>query len=109
MDGGEIMPGCIPTPEESRKRMANGTAMRIEDLDKFIDQMAEAWEESERTGEDQNAIHNRLIANDPSAFSEITHYDANGDPIKSVEIIKEVTPEAQEVLDILKNLPKNSM
>jgi hypothetical protein len=108
MDGGEIMIGCMPTPEEARRMMRNGTAMRIDDFDKFIDQMAEAFEESERTGEDQSAIHNRLIAADPSAFSEITYYDSNGDPIKSVEITKEVTPEAQAVLDILKNLPKNS-
>ena len=103
MDGGKIMTGCMLTPEEARRRMRNGTAMRIDDFDKFIDQMAEAWEESEKTGEDQNAIYNRLVANDPSAFSEITHYDANGDPIKSVEITKEVTPEAQAVLDILKD------
>jgi len=103
MDGGEIMSGCMPTPEEARRRMRNGTAMRIDDFDKFIDQMAEAFEESERTGEDQSAIYNRLIAADPSAFSEITHYDANGDPIGDTEPIKKVTPEAQAVLDILKN------
>ena len=108
MDGGEIMTGCMPTPEEARRRMRNGTAMRIEDMDKFLDQMTEAWEESEKTGESLGAVHDRLVANDPSAFSEITHYDANGDPIKSVKITKEVTPEAQAVLDILNNLPKNS-
>jgi hypothetical protein len=98
-------------PEESKRILANGTAMRINDLDKFLDQMAEAWEESEKTGEDQEVIQARLMAQDPGAIAEIVKYDENGDEISRIQITEPVeTPKAlQEVVDALNNLKqKNS-
>jgi len=98
-------------PEESKRILANGTAMRINDLDKFLDQMAEAWEESEKTGEDQEVIQARLMTQDPGAIAEIVKYDENGDEISRIQITEPVeTPKAlQEVVDALNNLKqKNS-
>lgn len=93
-------------PEESKRILANGTAMRINDLDKFLDQMAEAWEESERTGEDQQVIQARLMAQDPGAVAEIIKYDENGDEISRIQVTgpKKVPKALQEVIDALNNL-----
>jgi hypothetical protein len=45
------MPGCIPTPEESKQLLAGKKPVRIYDFDKFVDEMGKRLDEQVRLQE----------------------------------------------------------
>jgi hypothetical protein len=103
MDGGEIMPGCIPTLEESKRMLANSSTIRMPSRDgwnRIVKLQNDAQAQADKTGEDYNVVLAKLAKR---RKIEVTFYDSNGDPIDGTPPVKEITPEAQAVLDILKN------
>lgn len=95
--------GCVVSPEESKRMLANSNAIRMPDRDgwnRVTKLQDDAQAQADKTGEDYNVVLAKLAKR---RNIEVTFYDSNGDPIGDTEPIKEVTPEAQAVLDILKN------
>jgi hypothetical protein len=108
MDGGEIMIGCIPTPEEARTMLRNSVAIRMPDRDgwnRVTKLQDDAQAQADKTGEDYNVVLAKLAKR---RKIEVTFYDSKGNPVGDTPPVKVITPEAQEVLNVLKNLPKNS-
>jgi len=100
--------GCVITPEESKRMLANSSAIRMPDRDGFnrvTKLQDDAETESKKTGEDYNVVLAKLAKR---RKIEVTFYDSKGNPVGDTPPVKVITPEAQEVLDVLKNLPKNS-
>jgi hypothetical protein len=108
MDGGKIMIGCIPTPEEARAMLRNSVTIRMPVRDGFnrITKLQQAAnEESNRTGEDYNTVLAKLAKR---RKIEVEFYDSKGNPVGNTPPVKVVTPESQEVINVLNNLLKNS-
>ena len=95
--------GCVVTPEESRRMLANSFTIKMPDRDgwnRVTKLQDDAQVESNKTGEDYNVVLAKLAKR---RKIEVTFYDSNGNPIGDTAPVKEITPEAQAVLDILKN------
>jgi hypothetical protein len=100
--------GCVITPEESKRMLANSSAIRMPDRDGFnrvtkLQNDAEA--ESKKTGEDYNVVLAKLAKR---RKIEVVFYDSKGNPVGDTPPVKVVTPESQEVINVLNNLLKNS-
>lgn len=103
------MPGCMPTPEEFRRRVANTSVVEIGDFNKYMKLMSKAHEESEKTGEDQSVILDRLLAlpKNKDAIKRVIHYDANGEEIPDgIQPPKEIPPALQKIVDAIKEIDK---
>lgn len=100
--------GCVITPEESKRMLANSSAIRMPDRDGFnrvTKLQDDAETESKKTGEDYNVVLAKLAKR---RKIEVTFYDSKGNPVGNTPPVKVITPEAQEVINVLNNLPKNS-
>jgi len=95
--------GCVVSPEESKRMLANSNAIRMPDRNgwnRVTKLQNDAQAQADKTGEDYNVVLAKLAKR---RNIEVTFYDSNGDPIGDTAPIKVITPEAQAVLDILKN------
>ena len=95
--------GCVVSPEESKRMLANSSTIRMPDRDgwnRVTKLQDDAEKKSQETGEDYNVVLAKLAKR---RNIEVTFYDSNGNPIGDTAPVKVITPEVQAVLDILKN------